>query len=239
MEQGEALARRWTGKSLVSALSRSQRRRKARDLQISSLEPVNGGNKHLIVPCTIRNANGTTFSTSSFIDCGATGRGFYHTEKAHERNLTIYKLTKPKRLFVANGSPSLAGDITHATDLTIEINGHTETMTFYLTNLGRYEALLGKPWLYVHDPQINWREDSLLFNSLYCRKHCIPKDCGPVNVLSCGSGRGLLAYYCVTALPVGSATLLSSVFVARFWMSCLYPSISLPSQYALGLESYE
>jgi hypothetical protein len=149
------------------------------------LEPVNRGNKHLVVPCTIRNANGTTFSTSSFIDSGATGRGFYDTEKAHERNLTIYKLKKPKRLFVADGSPSSAGDITHATDLTIEINGHTETMTFYLTNLGRYEALLGKPWLYVHDPQINWRKDSLLFNSSYCQKHCIPKDCGPIKVSSC------------------------------------------------------
>src|SRR5271168_2043437 len=154
------------------------------------MEPVNRGNKHLVVPCTITNANGTTFPTSSFIDCGATGRGFYDTEKAHERNLTIYKIKNPKRLFVADGSPSSAGDITHATDLTIEINGHTETMTFYLTNLGRYEALLGKPWLYVHDPQISWREDSLLFNSSYCRKHCIPKDCGPVKVLSCKDSTG-------------------------------------------------
>jgi len=98
------------------------------------LEPVNEGNKHLVVPCTIRNANGTTFSTSSFIDSGATGRGFYDIEKAHERNLTIYKLKNPKRLFVADGSPSSAGDITHATDLTIEINGHTETMTFYFSS---------------------------------------------------------------------------------------------------------
>jgi hypothetical protein len=132
------------------------------------LEPVNRGNKHLVVPYTIRNANGTTFSTSSFIDSSATRRGFYDTKKAYKRNLTIYKLKKPKPLFVANGSSSSAGDITHAIDLTIKINSHMEMMTFYLMNLGQYEVLLSKPWLYVHNPQISWCKDSLLFNSSYC-----------------------------------------------------------------------
>ena len=40
----------------------------------------------------------------------------------------------------------------YTTDLTLEINGYTKTMTFYLTTLGRYEILLKKPWLYAYDP---------------------------------------------------------------------------------------
>ncbi|KAI0995212.1 hypothetical protein K3495_g12971, partial [Podosphaera aphanis] len=49
-------------------------------------------------------------------------------------------------------------------------------MTFFLTNLGRYEILLGKPWLYFHDPEISWRNDSLVFKSSYCKNNCLTEN---------------------------------------------------------------
>ena len=85
-------------------------------------------------------------------------------------------------MLVVDGSPSIAGNITHAIDLTLQVNGHTETITCYLTKLGKYELLLGKPWLALHNPVINWKANSVLFNSKHCFSGCIKAHTGPVLV---------------------------------------------------------
>jgi hypothetical protein len=126
-----------------------------------------------VLSCTITDQNVKPFQTETFIDCGATG-DFYDTDSAHKRKLTIYELEHPKRLYLADGSPSLVGDITHATDLEVDISGHKEIRTFFLTGLGRYEVLLGKPWLRKHNPYIDWAQDFLTFDKEFCREHCLP-----------------------------------------------------------------
>jgi hypothetical protein len=69
---------------------------------------------------------------------------------------------------VANGQLSSAGLVTHATDLLINLNGHEEIRTFYITNLGRYQLILGKPWLKKHNPLIDWTKDTLTFDKTSC-----------------------------------------------------------------------
>lgn len=48
-------------------------------------------------------------------------------------------------------------------------------MLFYVTKLGKYDIMLGKPWLTDHNPNIDWTTNIVTFNSDHCRKHCMEK----------------------------------------------------------------
>ncbi|KID93943.1 retrotransposon nucleocapsid protein, partial [Metarhizium majus ARSEF 297] len=48
-------------------------------------------------------------------------------------------------------------------------------MLFYVTKLGKYDIILGKPWLRDHNPNINWITNAVTFNSDHCRKYCMEK----------------------------------------------------------------
>lgn len=138
-----------------------------------------------MLSCTIRNPNRKqSFKTSVFIDCGATG-DFYDSDSASTRNLHTYKLPFPKHLYLADGTPSSSGSVTHATDLEVDIGGHRETRTFFLTDLGRYEILLGKPWLHTHNPYIHWVDDFVTFDKEFCRTNCLPTGSHQLCVYSC------------------------------------------------------
>lgn len=107
------------------------------------------------------------------LDSGATGKGFIDESFAQSNKLTLYKLRNRRRLNVVDGRPSSAGDITHVAKLDMEIKGHKEKMLFYVTKLGRYDVILGKPWLTDHNPNVNWSANMVTFNSDHCRKYCM------------------------------------------------------------------
>ncbi|KJK73703.1 hypothetical protein H634G_11003 [Metarhizium anisopliae BRIP 53293] len=113
--------------------------------------------------------------TNSMIDSGATGKGFIDESFAHHNKFTFHKLRNRRRLNVVDGRPSSAGDITHVVKLNMEIKGHKEKMLFYVTKLGKYDIILGKPWLRDHNPNINWITHTVTFNSDHCRKYCMEK----------------------------------------------------------------
>jgi hypothetical protein len=142
-----------SGKSLVSDRSRRRRRKKKDDLQLSSL---NTDQAHLLLPCTLIEDTFTLIKTKAMLDSGATGKGFVDESFAHLNKLTLYKLRHRRRLNVVDGRPSSAGDITHVVKLDMEIKGHKEKMLFYVTKLGKYDIILGKPWLTDHNPNVNW-----------------------------------------------------------------------------------
>jgi RNase H-like domain found in reverse transcriptase/Reverse transcriptase (RNA-dependent DNA polymerase)/Integrase zinc binding domain/Chromo (CHRromatin Organisation MOdifier) domain/Integrase core domain len=111
------------------------------------------------------------------LDSGATGKGFIDESFAHTNKLTLYKLRNRRRLNVVDGRPSSAGDITHVVKLVMEIKGHREKMLFYVTKLGKYKIILGKPWLTDHNPDVNWSENIVTFKSDHCRTYCLAKGC--------------------------------------------------------------
>ena len=186
MEQRQASEQGWRydreGKSLVSDNSRCQGQEEEEYLRVSTLTTPEA--KHLVLPCAIKNLNATSFKTSAFIDSGATG-DFYDTYSAQQRNLTIYELETPEQLYLADGSPSQSGRITHATNVEVDFKGHTELRTFYLTDLGKYEVLLGKPWPREHNPYIDWVGDFLTFDKDFCRKHWLRKGLHQLVVHNC------------------------------------------------------
>lgn len=116
------------------------------------------------------------------VDSGATGEAFMHESFAHKHQYDLLELRNPRRLFLADGEPTQSGDITHVAHVDLDINGHTEKQIFYITNLGKYDIILGKPWLAKHNPYIDWTENAVTFNSNYCRTRCLKKDCFQLHV---------------------------------------------------------
>ena len=89
------------------------------------------------------------------LDLGATRKGFIDESFAHTNKFTLYKLRNRRRLNVVDRRPSSAGDITYVVKLDMEIKGYKEKMLFYVTKLGKYDVILGKPWLIDHNPNVN------------------------------------------------------------------------------------
>jgi hypothetical protein len=53
------------------------------------------------------------------------------------------------------------------------IGGHSETLTFNLTPLGKHNIVLRLPWLQQHDPLVQWSSRKLTFALDYCERHCL------------------------------------------------------------------
>jgi hypothetical protein len=128
----------------------------------------------LVLPCTLVSPSGTLVKSKSFIDSGATYDAFLDLDFARAKRFPLLPLVSPVNLVIADGRTSSAGPITHYTDLRLTIRGHTETLRFYVTKLGRFQIILGKPWLNKHNPTVDWPNDRLTFNTSYCRKNCLP-----------------------------------------------------------------
>ena len=52
--------------------------------------------------------------------------------------------------------------------------GHIEVNQFFLTNLGKYELILGRKWLRKHNPLIDWSKDLVQIHSNFCKENCLP-----------------------------------------------------------------
>ena len=48
-------------------------------------------------------------------------------------------------------------------------------MTFLVTKLGGFKTILGKSWLRLHNPDIDWTLNTLTIRSTHCQQHCLPQ----------------------------------------------------------------
>lgn len=126
------------------------------------------------MPCSLAHTNGIVVKTHALKDTGATAHGFLDFAFAQKQHIPLIPLDRPIRLRVVDGRDSSAGAITHFADLTLSIGHHTEMTRFYATKLGRYDVILGHPWLRKHDPKVSYGDGFISFNSSYCRKSCLP-----------------------------------------------------------------
>ncbi|KAL0167369.1 hypothetical protein M9458_039213, partial [Cirrhinus mrigala] len=85
---------------------------------------------------------------------------------------------------------ALIGDgITHQTKtLTLKVGLlHHESISFYVVDSPKHEAILGFPWLSIHDPNISWYHGELTHWSTFCQKNCFsvkPQPCYATTVES-------------------------------------------------------
>ncbi|QRV96370.1 Transposon Ty3-G Gag-Pol polyprotein [Ceratobasidium sp. AG-Ba] len=119
----------------------------------------------------------TTYLSKAFhgwamVDSGATSI-FVHKQIVKEFKIPTIKMDKPKRLQVIDGREIDSGVVDRNVQLEIEIFGHSEILSAYVTNTGHNDVVLGMSWLKCHNPTIEWKKGWVTFNSEYCKDNCL------------------------------------------------------------------
>ena len=99
-------------------------------------------------------------STRAMIDSGATGN--FMSPECKER-LRILGRTKKEPVPITGLNGELFEEkLNQETgELAITIDNHKEMMNFDVTKLGKYEVVLGIPWLSKHNLEIDWKNSEI------------------------------------------------------------------------------
>ena len=106
----------------------------------------------------------------ALLDSGANAT-FIDKAIAERMGLMLEALANPICIFNVDGSHNLAGDVTHAINITVDFLGHREELCAEVTNLGKNSLILGYTWLKKHNPLIDWEEGTVKFNR--CPRSCL------------------------------------------------------------------
>ncbi|KAL0204545.1 hypothetical protein M9458_002563 [Cirrhinus mrigala] len=108
------------------------------------------------------------------IDSGA-ALNLINKDIVEKYNIPIQPCTPPIKIKAIDDA--LIGEgITHQTKtLTLKVGLlHQESIILYVVDSPKHEALLGFPWLSVHDPDISWYHGELTHRSQFCLNNCFP-----------------------------------------------------------------
>ena len=109
---------------------------------------------------------------TTLADTGASAYSFVDESFSKRTHLPRVPLSRPCRLRLADDK--FAPNITHMARMTHALGGdHIEEMWCLITDLGKYDLILGMPWLEEHDPLPSFASRTLTFNSDYCMTHCL------------------------------------------------------------------
>ena len=111
----------------------------------------------------------------ALIDSGCTG-SCINEDFVKKHDLNMIKLPKSIPVFNMDGSPNIAGRLTHMVQLQVIIRDHKEIMEFGMSNLGTSNIFLGHNWLKHHNPEIDWKGKTIQFN--HCPGSCYKEEIG-------------------------------------------------------------
>jgi hypothetical protein len=84
-------------------------------------------------------------------------------------------LKYPIEVFNVDETPNKQGTITKYTWLDLTINGQMQTHNLLVTGLGKQKIILGYPWFKQTNPDINWKECTLTWQTKQDKKKPMPK----------------------------------------------------------------
>ena len=134
--------------------------------------------------CVIQDSEMQWIKASVLMDTGASALGFVSSAFVKQHRLSVVKLAQPYKLKLADDT--LAPMITHYAQVYFRLGDHYDEIWCFVTNLGKFDLILGMPWLEQHDPKLSFRKRTLTFDSKFCKSRCLPhgKSC---TVNSCSS----------------------------------------------------
>ena len=94
---------------------------------------------------------------NALLDSGATDN-FIDQNTARRLKIPTQRLDRPRILYNVDKTENRSGRITHYVDLEITRGMQVRIQRFYIANLGTDRFILGFPWLYEFNPDIDWRQ---------------------------------------------------------------------------------
>ena len=108
-------------------------------------------------------------STQGLIDSGCTGSAIDATF-VKECGFNTKKLPVPIPVYNTDGIYNSGGPINEYVEVIIKIADHLERIMLAVTNLGKSKVFIGYDWLKLHNPSINWRDGTIIFDR--CPESC-------------------------------------------------------------------
>ena len=93
----------------------------------------------------------------ALLDSGAIDN-FIDQRAVNRLNISTRRLDKPRVLYNVNKTENRSGRIAHYVDLEIMRGIQIRVQCFYIADLKADRFILGFPWLYEFNPEINWRQ---------------------------------------------------------------------------------
>lgn len=102
-------------------------------------------------------------SIKALLDTGCTGSSI-DAQFVCNNSIATTKLPSPIPVYNADGSHNSSGAIINFVELKIEIGDHVEWLPFAVTNLEKTPMFLEYKWLQIHNPSIDWIEQTIQFD---------------------------------------------------------------------------
>jgi Retroviral aspartyl protease len=121
----------------------------------------------LSIPVELKSPKGnrSTF-IQALIDSGATAN-FINWRVVHRYNIKLIPLDNPILVRNVDNTENIRGRVRFVALLAMKTGSHIEHMRFFVSDLGCNDIILGHPWLRKHNPSIDWRTSSLVFNRCF------------------------------------------------------------------------
>jgi hypothetical protein len=137
---------------------------------------------HFVAKCYFSNKD-IKIETCALVDTGATGLAFVNEEFVSQHNLPRYQLRMPRTLEVIDGRTIESGEIREYIRLKLNVGGHEEEISAFITKLGHYSTVLGIPWMRAHGVKLDFKKEELTFGAPECQQHCTNQDVTVTNEL--------------------------------------------------------
>jgi Retroviral aspartyl protease len=102
--------------------------------------------------------------TTTLLDTGAGGK-FIDQNFVQNQKIETKELKYPIEVFNVDGTPNKRGTIMKYSRLDLTINGQTQTHNLLVTGLGKQKVILGYLWFKQTNPNINWKECTLTWQT--------------------------------------------------------------------------
>ena len=130
--------------------------------------PNSCNNLHAVTICY----SNSQIKTQALIDSGADAN-LIDASLAHQLNIPTISVDKPRQASALDGRS--IGLVTHSTvPVKLRISGnHCETISLHLINSPHVPVILGRPWLALHNPSIDWSCCKITAWGQYCLANCL------------------------------------------------------------------
>lgn len=125
-------------------------------------------NKHFRLPAIIQSKE-IKIDVPALMDSGSQVNTI-HPSLVKIHKLPIIPHPLPYPIQTINRSPVQDDLVRYQCKVSMNIGKHNEEIILDIVNTGRHGIVLGLPWLRLHNPNINWEENTLVFNKK-CLNH--------------------------------------------------------------------
>jgi predicted aspartyl protease len=130
--------------------------------------------KKIILRVVIQGNNKEEHHMTAIVDCGAT-ENFIDKDYAEKIRIPLDRKKILRRVLAVDGREVASRPITHDTTINLTINNHREIIKLHCITIGNSPIIIGLPWLKKHNPNINWKEGRVTFDSEKCARKCLEK----------------------------------------------------------------